>query len=234
MNKRWLMWGAPLALALLVALSPALITRTTAQMGPMAGPRLDQLSGDEFDRAFLMEMTMHHAMAVMMTRPVVANAEHQELKDLGAQIVDDQTREVAQMRAWARDWYGMDIPDHVAMMDAMRPSQMPMSPAGQGMAGHEGMQKPDGMTKPSAQGMPMGQMHEMSMMADLWKLPAPRLEAVFMSLMIPHHQGAIDMAMLVPDRAAHDELRDLARSIIQSQGVEIDLMNAWLAAWYGL
>src|SRR5689334_12401844 len=45
------------------------------QMGPGAGPMmgqpLDQLSGDAFDRAFLTQMTMHHAMGVVMTRPVV-------------------------------------------------------------------------------------------------------------------------------------------------------------------
>ena len=54
------------------------------------------------------------------------------------------------------------------------------------------------------------------------------------SLMVPHHQGAIDMAMLVPDRAAHQELKDLADSITASQSDEIAKMNSWLAAWYGL
>ncbi len=86
MFKRWLTLGAPLALAIALVLNP---TGTTAQMGPMAGQPLDQLSGDEFDKAFLMQMTMHHARAVMMTRPVVANAEPQELKDLGASIIAD-------------------------------------------------------------------------------------------------------------------------------------------------
>jgi uncharacterized protein (DUF305 family) len=55
-----------------------------------------------------------------------------------------------------------------------------------------------------------------------------------MSLMIPHHQGAIDMAMLVPERANHQELKDLAQTIVQSQGEEIGRMNGWLASWYGL
>jgi uncharacterized protein (DUF305 family) len=52
--------------------------------------------------------------------------------------------------------------------------------------------------------------------------------------MIPHHQGAIDMAGLAPDRAAHQEIKDLAQAIIESQSAEIDTMNAWLSAWYGL
>jgi uncharacterized protein (DUF305 family) len=52
--------------------------------------------------------------------------------------------------------------------------------------------------------------------------------------MIPHHQGANDMANLVPTRAAHQQLRDLATGIIQSQSAEINQMNNWLAAWFNL
>lgn len=231
MNTRWPKLGASLALALAVAVATLGPARTQAQMGPMMGQPLDQLSGDDFDKAFLMEMSMHHAMAVMMARPVVANAVHQELRDLAGTIIAAQTREIAQMRTWARDWYGMEIPDHVAMMDMMQPSNPGMASEG-GHAGHRSMQKPGGMTKPGGQGMPMGQMHDMSMMADLWELPPNRLEAVFLSLMIPHHQGAIEMAMLAPDRAAHQELKDLAASIIASQSGEIAQMNGWLASWY--
>ena len=164
-------------------------------------------------------------MAVMMTRPVVANASHQELRELAQSIIADQTREIAQISQWSADWYGVPIPDPVAMMEAM--GGAPPS------AGHEGHGMP-GMSKPQGQGMPMSPMHDMSMMAGLWELPPQRLEATFMSLMIPHHQGAIDMARLVPERANHQELKDLAQAIIQSQGEEIGRMNGWLASWYGL
>lgn len=77
-------------------------------------------------------------------------------------------------------------------------------------------------------------MHDMSMMGDLWKLPPQRLDAVFMAMMIPHHQNAVDMANLVPDRAAHSELKDLATTIVESQRSEIDEMNGWLSSWYSL
>ncbi|GIW07510.1 MAG: hypothetical protein KatS3mg060_2315 [Dehalococcoidia bacterium] len=90
------------------------------------------------------------------------------------------------------------------MMESMSSGQMPMMP---------------GM--PMMEHMPMGGMHDMSMMADLRKLPPNRLEVVFMSLMVPHHQGAIDMATLAPDRAAHQEIKDLAQQIIGSQSGEI-------------
>jgi len=40
--------------------------------------------------------------------------------------------------------------------------------------------------------------------------------------MIPHHQSAIEMARRVPERAAHQELKDLAQNVINSQSSEID------------
>jgi uncharacterized protein (DUF305 family) len=225
MRTRWLLFSAPVALALLLVLAPMLTTSGRAQMNQS----LDQLTGDDFDKAFLSQMTMHHAMAVMMARPVVANATHQEAKDLAQTIITDQAKEIAQMRGWAKDWYGMDIPDNVAMMDQMMGQGQNMS-----MPGMHHPEMGPGMGMPMQSGMPMGQMGDMSMMGDLWKLPPKRLEVVFMSQMIPHHQRAIDMAKLVPDRAAHQELKDLAKNIIESQSAEIDKMNNWLSTWYSL
>lgn len=223
--------GAAAILALLLTIAPAAATPGRAQMGPMTGPPLDQLTGDDFDKAFLQQMSMHHAMAVMMARPAVANASHQELKDLARLIIDDQTKEIAQMRGWAKDWYDLEIPDHVAMMDQM---MGPQGVPGMGQSGmhHSGMPMQPGTPMNQSGGMPM--MHDMSMMADLWKLPPQRLDAVFMAMMIPHHEGALDMAKLVPDRAAHQELKDLSKNIIDSQASEIDKLNGWLSSWYGL
>src|SRR5262245_19495505 len=109
MTTRWAVLAAAATLALLTTLAPSVSTPARAQMGPMMGPPLDQLSGDDFDKAFLQQMTMHHGVAVMMARPAAANASRQELKDLARTIIDDQTREIAQMRGWAKDWYGLDI-----------------------------------------------------------------------------------------------------------------------------
>jgi uncharacterized protein (DUF305 family) len=228
MTTRWRALGAAVALTLLLLLTPTVSTPARAQMGPP----LDQLTGDDFDKAFLQQMTMHHAMAVMMARPAVANSSRQELKDLARTIIDDQTREIAQMRGWAKDWYGMDISDPVAMMDQMMGQGQGMQGVGHSGMSHSGMPMQGGM--PMNQSSDLSMMHDMSMMADLWKLPPQRLDAVFMTMMIPHHQGAVDMARLVPDRAAHQELKDLSKSIIESQASEIDKMNGWLASWYSL
>jgi len=50
----------------------------------------------------------------------------------------------------------------------------------------------------------------------------------FVTMMIPHHQGAIDMAKALLLRTTDPELRNLAQGIITEQQNEIQLMQAWL------
>ena len=51
----------------------------------------------------------------------------------------------------------------------------------------------------------------------------------FVTMMIPHHQGAVDMAKALLLRTSDPELRNLAQGIIAEQQNEIQLMQAWLA-----
>ena len=54
------------------------------------------------------------------------------------------------------------------------------------------------------------------------------IDASFAAMMVPHHQGAVDMARLQLLYGKDPELRRLAQSIIAEQQVEIQQMNAWL------
>ena len=51
----------------------------------------------------------------------------------------------------------------------------------------------------------------------------------FAMMMIPHHQGAIDMAKVELKYGKDPEMRALAKKIMKAQKPEIDQMNKWLA-----
>ncbi len=56
----------------------------------------------------------------------------------------------------------------------------------------------------------------------------------FISEMIVHHQGAIDMAKLALTNAKHQEVKELANAIIRAQTSEISQMKSWQNSWYGV
>ncbi len=104
---------------------------------------LEGLSPAEAERTFLEDMIMHHMMAVHNARQLLIQglAEHEEVAVLAREIVTEQTREIQEMQAWLRDWYGVTA---MGMMPGMMKSEMSdmMGPTMPGMLGmHEMMRQ---------------------------------------------------------------------------------------------
>ena len=57
------------------------------------------------------------------------------------------------------------------------------------------------------------------------------LDKIFLSEMIMHHQGAVDMANLVLASSQNAELKTFAKNIITAQSQEIEQMKTWQAKW---
>ena len=96
---------------------------------------------------------------------------------------------------------------------------------GQTCTGRAGSGTPVGTAFNADMAQVMARMHETMDLA-----PTGDPDRDFMRMMIPHHQGAIEMA-LVALKHGHDErLKRLAQSIIVEQGQEITYMRTLLGA----
>jgi uncharacterized protein (DUF305 family) len=55
----------------------------------------------------------------------------------------------------------------------------------------------------------------------------------FIDMMVPHHQGAIEMARIAQQRGERPEIKQMAESVIRAQDVEIARMKVLRKEWFG-
>ena len=71
----------------------------------------------------------------------------------------------------------------------------------------------------------------MDMTAHMNGKSGDELDRIFLEDMIIHHQGAVDMAIIIKENTQRPELKIFAQEIIDVQDQEINMMNDWLAQW---
>ena len=134
-------------------------------------------------------------------------------------------------------WVGFGINNGgMGMMGQMRERMMDHDEGstGEEHEEHEGMENM--MRMMMGMGMEEENGHDGSMTMDdmteaLEGKTGDAFDAAFIEGMIPHHQGAIDMAEAALQSARHDEIRAMARAIISAQQKEIDQMREWQRSW---
>ncbi len=73
-------------------------------MNKMTQP-LDEKTGDDFDKEFLLQMMLHHEGAVEMAKQVLSQSSREDLKAFAQAIIDSQNKEIDQMKAWQTNWF---------------------------------------------------------------------------------------------------------------------------------
>ncbi|WP_159007106.1 DUF305 domain-containing protein [Bradyrhizobium sp. S69] len=63
------------------------------------------------------------------------------------------------------------------------------------------------------------------MMTDMTIKPSGDVDRDFVAMMVPHHQGAIDMAKALLGHGSNEQLRRIAQEIVVTQGQEIVAMR---------
>ncbi|HKZ34952.1 MAG TPA: DUF305 domain-containing protein [Patescibacteria group bacterium] len=61
-------------------------------------------TGDEFDKAFLDAMTVHHQGAIQMAEEAKRSSKHMELQSMSDDIINAQQNEVQMMQGWKKQW----------------------------------------------------------------------------------------------------------------------------------
>jgi uncharacterized protein (DUF305 family) len=175
------------------------------------------------DVRFMQHMIVHHAQAVEMVELLETHGANPTVKLLGRRIALSQEAEMALMREWltergqSTDMGGMD---HGGMNHgAMDHGGMDHSAhAGHDMAPSETALMP-GMLSP----------------AQMVRLGAARgadFDRLFLTGMIQHHQGALDMVADLlehPDAAQDTLLSDFTTSVVADQSTEILRMQFLLS-----
>ena len=156
-----------------------------------------------YDLRFLDGMIMHHQGAVMSSEMMIADSERPEMRRLAESIIASQTRQIEQLRRLRGEWY-------------------PDAPATSGVAGCERM-----MGAVTGMGGMMGHKHGMD------RMMRGDADRVFLRMMISHHRLAVEMSEEAIEKAEHQEIKDLARTIIEEQTAEIELMEGYPEKWYG-
>ncbi|USN97307.1 MAG: DUF305 domain-containing protein [Candidatus Nomurabacteria bacterium] len=70
-----------------------------AMSAPLKGKK-----GDDLDKQFITDMSIHHSGALEMAQLALTNAKHVEIKDFANRIITAQTKEIIDMTDWAAAW----------------------------------------------------------------------------------------------------------------------------------
>ncbi len=73
-------------------------------MGMSMSP-VELAAQEPFDRAFIDEMIPHHASAIEMSEVALEESDNPEIRELAEGIIEEQEREIAQLREWREEWY---------------------------------------------------------------------------------------------------------------------------------
>ncbi|WP_245607279.1 DUF305 domain-containing protein [Pseudonocardia spinosispora] len=153
------------------------------------------------DVTFAQQMIPHHAQAVEMAKDAPAKAQSAQVKQLAAAIEAAQQPEIDQMTAMLTRW------------------NAPVPKADDDMAGMDH----GSMNHGSMPGMMSDQQ-----MDQLESATGAQYDREFLTMMIGHHQGAVDMSATELRDGSDAEAKALAQKITDAQRTEIAQMQAML------
>ncbi|NBM20720.1 DUF305 domain-containing protein, partial [Streptomyces sp. GC420] len=154
---------------------------------------------NEADVAFAQGMIPHHRQAVAMSRMAAGHTSSSEVEELARKIEKAQDPEIDTMSGWLGAW-GERVPEGMDGMD----------------------EEAHGMDHGDASSMP-GMMDDRQM-DELDGASGKAFDTMFLTMMIQHHEGAVEMAKTEKRQGSYGPAKSLADDIIEAQTAEITQM----------
>jgi uncharacterized protein (DUF305 family) len=154
---------------------------------------------DSAEAGFARDMMVHHAQAVEMAEIVRDKTESEDIKTLAPDTALTQQAQIGQMQGWLQVWGLSPTGSEPAMSWMGEPTDGLMP----GMATPEDIQK-------------------------LRDASPEEADVLFLQLMVPHHQAALQMTEAILNRTDRPEVESLAKAISASQQSEIQNMEQML------
>lgn len=169
------------------------------------------------EAGFARDMQAHHQQAVQMAMIIYPKTEDADVRAIAYDIATAQSAQLGQMQQWLLDW---NLPAYGS------------APAMQWMASsseHGGHGDPS--LTPEELAAQMGMATD-AQLAELAAASGTQADCQFLSLMIRHHEGAIDMVDAIEELGTNAIVLDLAGKMSTTQTSEISAMQS-LQARFG-
>ena len=165
-----------------------------------AAPSSSTATHNDADVTFAQSMIKHHQQAIMMAALADSRAADADVKELAGKIREAQKPEIDTMNEWLTAW------GQAAPMPSM------------------GMES-------SMPGMDHGSMPGEMTEEDMKKLSSAKgaaFDKQFLTMMISHHEGAVQMAQQEVAQGSNPDAKALAQKIVTDQQAEITRMKSLL------
>ena len=168
------------------------------------------------EAGFARDMQVHHLQGVELAMIIRDRTDAADVRLLGYDIATTQSQQAGQLYGWLTEWNLSQAGPEPSMTWMTRPGRSDDAHA-----------HTDGAHTP---GEPMPGLATDAEIAALTSATGVDAERQFLTLMIAHHLGAVEMAEAVADRTDNTSVLGFANSVIISQNAEITLMEDMLAA----
>ena len=205
-----------LAIAALVVV--ALVGVGAFAIGRLSAPVVSAPSTLSVEAGFARDMQVHHDQAVELSFIIRDLTDADDVRTLAYDIARTQSQQSGQMYGWLTEW---NLPQAEAEPSMTWMTRPPLT----GTSAHDH----DPTSSAHTSGEPMPGLATAEQIAELKTLTGVAAEKDFLTLMIAHHKGGVEMAEALLERSTDRVETDFARGIVKAQTSEIDLMENMLA-----